>query len=144
MRHGANERTRTFNLLITNQLHYQLCYAGIINFIALMAWIPFSRKFVVLSGPRVQRTRTAMKIIFIGRNRGIRTPALTVPGRARYQTAPYSDIWCPLEDSNSHYMVRSHAFYSIELRGLGIAERNRTSICGFGDRHVPNYTTSTR
>ena len=27
---GASSRTRTHNLLITNQLHYQLCYAGLI------------------------------------------------------------------------------------------------------------------
>ena len=26
---GADNRSRTCNLLITNQLHYQLCYAGI-------------------------------------------------------------------------------------------------------------------
>ena len=26
---GADNRNRTCNLLITNQLHYQLCYAGI-------------------------------------------------------------------------------------------------------------------
>ena len=26
---GADTRTRTANLLITNQLHYQLCYVGV-------------------------------------------------------------------------------------------------------------------
>ena len=27
--HGASRRTRTPDLLITNQLHYQLCYTGV-------------------------------------------------------------------------------------------------------------------
>ena len=32
---GASEKTRTFDLLITNQLHYRLCYTSKIDFYIL-------------------------------------------------------------------------------------------------------------
>ena len=33
--YGASEKTRTFDLLITNQLHYRLCYTSKIDFYIL-------------------------------------------------------------------------------------------------------------
>ena len=43
---GAGERTRTFDLLITNQLHYRLCYTSNNALVLYLVFPDLSRVFL--------------------------------------------------------------------------------------------------
>ena len=43
---GAGERTRTFDLLITNQLHYRLCYTSNNSPNSIPFFLPFVKRIL--------------------------------------------------------------------------------------------------
>ena len=84
--YGASRRTRTPDLLITNQLHYQLCYTGILWSVPPSTVFPIchSRKGVVL--------QTGLEPVRFLRQ-GILSPwCLPIP--------PLEHIWLRSKDSN--------------------------------------------
>ncbi|SEH84343.1 hypothetical protein BAZSYMA_ACONTIG00016_7 [Bathymodiolus azoricus thioautotrophic gill symbiont] len=48
LKNGAEGRTRTGDLLITNQLHYQLCYFGVMNLKIIQSYLKYIALFITI------------------------------------------------------------------------------------------------
>ena len=109
-KYGANERSRTSNLLFTRQLLFQLSYIGIGTQDG--AWTRTrlrSRDFKALLSSNSSTWAN-------GQDKEIRTPNLTVPSRALYQVELYPDLGhrplFVLYDTNVSFDFFNHVYIS--------------------------------
>ena len=99
---GACERNRTLNLLITNQLHYQLCYTGIIKLVSVVGFEP-TKSWSQITCNRPGYATQSLKIGCLGRDR---TSDILINSQAQLPTVLLGNIWKFRYSSSSLSTVR--------------------------------------